>query len=183
MSFLDKLTAAITPPESAEDRADARATARSYSSGNDWLGNVISQHEQIESAFDAARSAGSAEQANAVVRQLAGLLTAHATAEEAVLYPALVMEGHKLNATSAYQQHQVTKVQIAELETLAPLSEDWVDKLEHIRGAVLHHMYEEEKDWLPKIMEETSRVDHSRLNSRYAEEYDRYMSGASKAAG
>jgi len=177
MSFFDKITAALTPPESDEDRHEAREKARSLSTGNDWLGAAISHHEQIEEAFGAARSAGTPEQARTAVRALADVLIPHSVAEELVLYPTLVMEGHKVDAAAAYQEQQMAKVEMAELEKLTPLSQDWVDKLEHIRGAVLHHIYSEESDWFPRIMEETSPADLSTLNMRFAEEFGRYKTG------
>jgi len=36
------------------------------------------------------------------------------------------------------------KVQMALLEDVPPKSQTFLDKLEHIRGAVAHHVYEEE---------------------------------------
>jgi hypothetical protein len=36
------------------------------------------------------------------------------------------------------------KVQMALLEDVPPKSQAFLDKLEHIRGAVAHHLYEEE---------------------------------------
>lgn len=175
MSFLDKLTAAITPPESDEDRAEAHARARTYSSGNDWFGVALDHHEQIETALDAARSASTPDQAHDAMRALGGLLTAHSMAEEVALYPALVTEGHKISATEAYQEQQLTKVQMAELEKLPPLGEEWVDKLEHIRGAVLHHIYQEESDWFPQLAREASPEDQAMMSRRFVEEYQRYM--------
>ena len=175
MSILDKLTAAIAPPETAEARREARAKARSLSPGNDWLGNLIDQHETIENGFEAARAAATPDEARRRVQELALILNGHSMAEEIAIYPALVIEGHKADALESYEEHQVTKVQMAELERLAPLSEDWVDKLEHIRGAVQHHMYREESSWLPKIVEEASMQDKTMFGQRFQEEYQRYI--------
>jgi len=177
MSFFDKITAALTPPESEEDRREARQKVRSLSTGSDWLGAAISHHEQIEEAFGAARSAGTPEEARTAIRTLADVLIPHSVAEELVLYPTLVMEGHKVDAAAAYQEQQMAKVQMAELEKLTPLSQDWIDKLEHIRGAVLHHIYSEESEWFPKIVEETAPGELAVLNTRFAEEFGRFKKG------
>ena len=51
MSFFDKIVAAVTPPESAEDRAEARRIARREAVAGDWLEQILNHHEQIEQAF------------------------------------------------------------------------------------------------------------------------------------
>ena len=51
MSIIDKVVAAVTPPESDDARMKARATARSVAQPNDWRSSVIDHHGQIESLF------------------------------------------------------------------------------------------------------------------------------------
>jgi hypothetical protein len=60
MSIVDKIVAAITPPEGEDARRDARAKAHSAASPGDWLSMVLEHHERIESAFAAVRAANSA---------------------------------------------------------------------------------------------------------------------------
>jgi len=175
MSFLDKIAAAITPPESDEARVRAHEDAQVLAASNPWLERALHHHEQIAAAFERARHATNPGDATKAVRQLAELLIAHSVAEEVVLYPALVMEGHKGHATMAYEEQQLAKVQLAELEKLPPLSQEWRDKLEHIRGAVLHHIYEEESVWFPEIAKAVSDTDRAMLDQRFTEEFNRYM--------
>ena len=175
MSLFDKIAAALTPPESDEDRREAHTKARSLAGDTGWLGMALDHHEEIESAFNEAREATSEVEAKAAVKELATLLTAHSIAEEVVLYPALVIEGHKAHATMAYEEQTMAKVQMAELERLAPLSQEWRDKLEHIRGAVLHHIYEEESTWFPELVEEARGTDRAMLDQRFSEEFQRSM--------
>jgi hypothetical protein len=47
--------------------------------------------------------------------------------------------------------------------------------LPHIRGAVAHHMYEEEGNWFIDLKKKAAAVDQSHLTTRYKEEFDRYM--------
>ncbi len=42
------------------------------------------------------------------------------------------------------------------LGRLDPFSEDYEDKLEHIRGAVAHHVYSEEGTWFLELAEAAS---------------------------
>jgi hypothetical protein len=64
-------------------------------------------------------------------------------------------------------------MQMAELERIDPDGQPLLDKLEHIRGAVLHHMYEEEKSWFLELKEKAE--DEAFLTQRFKEEYQRYV--------
>lgn len=181
MSILDKAIAAITPPESDEARAEARQKAQAAAGQNDWLAMVLDHHRQIESAFAEARSAAGAAERRVAFRQLAEILTGHANAEEAVLYPQLADAGEKAEAMMGYEEQAMVKVQMAKLEMLDPTSQAWLDKLEHIRGAVLHHMYQEESDWLLALRQ--CAPDQEMLTVRYREEFSRYIDGGKIAGG
>ena len=182
MSVLDKVLAAVTPPESDEERTRARAQARALAGPRGWLAMILVHHVQIESAFDAVEQAASATSRRAAQKQLALILTGHSNAEEAVIYPALVQTGEKAHATMAYTEQSAAKVNLAELDDLEPMSQDYMDKLEHIRGAVSHHMYEEESTWFRELKEKADPATQSRLTRRYREEIERYL-GAEALAG
>jgi hypothetical protein len=175
MSFLDKMIAAVTPPESDEKRMQARKRARAEVDGDHWLAVVIDHHEQIEAAFGAVRNAADGTARRAAQKQLQLLLTGHSNAEEAVLYPALAEGGHKTHAGMAYEEQAMTKIQLALLETLDPASQDYLDKLEHIRGAVTHHMYQEESDWFLELKGDVNASRQLQLGARFREEMDRYL--------
>lgn len=175
MSFLDKIAAAVIPAETDEQRMEARQRARATAGGSGWLAMAVSHHDQIESGFATALTSTSESEADHAVKEVAALLIAHSIAEEVVLYPAMVIEGHKTSATMAYQEQQMAKVQMAELERLTPLSQEWREKLEHIQGAVLHHIYEEESDWFLEIAQETGGASQTMLDARFTEEFERSM--------
>ena len=177
MSFLDKLMSKVMPPESDEDRAEARQKAERLSHGHGWLAMALEHHRRIESAFASARGGIDAAERKQAVKELALILTGHAQAEETVLYPALVEHGEKAHASMAYEEQQATKVQMHELEHLEPMSQEWLDKLEHIRGAVLHHMYEEEGTWFVDLAEQAA-AESEVLSQRFAEEFERYAGAA-----
>ncbi len=176
MSVLDKVVAAVTPEPSEADRREVRSKARAEGG---WLAMVVGHHEQIESAFDAVRSASSAAAQRAAQKQLALLLTGHSIAEEAALYPAMAVGDQKGHSTAAYTEQSAAKVQTAALDDLEPLSEDYRDKLEHLRAAVAHHIFEEENKWFPELSHEGDATLQTRLLARYTEEFERYMGGSS----
>ncbi len=176
MSIIDKVIASVTPPESEEARHEARAKAQQAATPGDWLSQILQHHRGLEQAFAAVKSAGDGTTRTAALKQLGILLTGHAIAEEAAIYPALA-SAEKAHATMAYQEQSLTKVQMALLEKLDPMSQDFIDKLGHIEGAVAHHMYAEEGNWFLDMKKEVSTADQAILTERYAEEYKRYVGG------
>jgi hypothetical protein len=177
VSLIDKVIAAVTPPRSEEKRDEARQRARSAAVSGDWLSMVLDHHEQIEGAFAHVRVTADAASRRQAQKALATLLNGHAMAEEAVVYPALARLGKTLSAEMAYTQQVAAKMQIAALEHLDPMSEDYLDKLGHLEGAVGHHVYEEEHDWLVDLRRQAPPADQETITQRYREEFERYMNG------
>lgn len=173
MSIIDKIAAAVTPQPNDEKRAEATAVARAASSPGDWLSQALDHHDQIREAFSAGKRTKSAAGRTSAMKALAVVLNGHSLAEELVLYPALGLAEHKAHAAQAYLEQTVAKTQMAELERIAPSDQAWLDKWEHIEGAVLTHIYEEESSWFLELKE--SGEDQANLTRRYAEEYERYV--------
>jgi len=176
MSLLDKVMAAVTPPETEAARRKARAKALAEAGENDWLALILNHHMEIEDAFEAVKVAGDSQARRMAENELAVLLSAHANAEESVIYPALIHFGHKLHGTAGYTEQAGAKANLGELEYMDPMSQEYLDKLEHIRGAVAHHVYEEEKDRFLDL-KKLGPAEQTRLTMRYQEEFERYMGG------
>jgi hemerythrin superfamily protein len=175
MSIIDKVVAAVTPMESDDARREARAKAKSAARPGDWLSMVLQHHEHIEAAFAAVKSASTAATRAAAQKRLGIILTGHSNAEESVIYPALTTIDEKSHATAAYTEQAAAKTQMALLESLAPMTQEYLDKLEHIRGAVAHHVYEEESNWFPELREKAPDADQAKMTERYHEEFSRYV--------
>lgn len=175
MTILDKVVSAVTPLESDEARAEARQKAQSLATSSGWLAMVLDHHMQLEAAFDAVKQASEAEERTSAQQELALLLTGHSIAEESVLYPAMSLSGDKSEATEAYGEQAVVKVQMAALDELEPMSQEYLDKLEHIRGAVAHHVYEEEGTWFYELAQNADADTQAKLSERFEEEFERYM--------
>jgi Hemerythrin HHE cation binding domain len=174
MSVLDKVVEAVVPQESGTARVEARAKARASARPADWLSLVLDHHTWIEDAFEAVRAATDAPARLATVKSLALILTGHSNAEEAVIYPVLVRSGHKSHAMAGYGEQAEAKVNLGELECLDPDGDEFMEKLEHIRSAVAHHMYEEEHDRFLDLVTLPAE-EHTRLTQRFREEFERYM--------
>jgi len=176
MSIVGKALGAVTPPENEEKRAEATRKARECAGEGDWLSMALEHHDLIREAFEVCCQATGAEDRMAAMKRLALVLNGHSQAEEVVLYPAMAKAGEKTSAGLAYAEQTTAKMQMAELERIAPAMPDWLEKLQHIRGAVLHHMYEEEDHWFLRLKRDYQ--DQAFLTRRYAEEFKRYTGGA-----
>ena len=173
MSILDRALAAVTPPESEKDRAEASRNARALARPGDWLSLALDHHDMIRAALDACRRARDPADRAETLKRLAQVLIGHAQAEEAVLYPALDRAGERGDAGRAYGEQIGAKVHLAEIERLEPTSDNWREKVDHLRSAVLHHIYQEENDWFLKLREE-AEDDPVWLADRFREEFERY---------
>ena len=174
MSIIDKVVAAVTPPESEEARAKARAKAEAAARPGDWLSQILDHHRQIEALFAAVKSATTAEARREAQKRLAGILTGHSVAEEAAIYPALAADKQVGHAELAYQEQSAAKMEMGLLERLDPMSQDYLDKLEHIRGAVAHHVYSEEGTWFLELAKDVGPEEQAMITQRYKEEFERY---------
>ncbi len=175
MSAIDKAIAAVTPPVSPEKRAQAHAKARAAATPGDWLSLILDHHEMIERAFAEVKGAATAQARRQAQKTLGTLLTGHSMAEEAVVYPALAHAGHMVSADMAYVEQVAAKMQMAALERLDPLSQDYLDKLGHLEGAVLTHVFEEENMRFIQLHEQAPAADQQMVTARYQEEFERYM--------
>lgn len=183
MSLLDKAIAAVTPPVSEEKRADAHAKARAAAQPGDWLSQILDHHEQIDQAFAETKAATSADARREAQQRLGALLTGHSMAEEAVIYPTLAQAGKQGHANTAYTEQAAAKQQMAALETMDPMSEDYLDKLGHLEGAVKTHVYQEENDWFLDMKREAPAEAQAHATTRYREEAGRYFESGLAAGG
>lgn len=174
MSIVDQVISALTPPETDEARREATAKARAAAIPGDWLSSILDHHDAIRGLFVEARTATTAEAQQQAQARLAALLTAHAIAEEVAVYPVIAAIGDTGHATMAYTEQSAAKMQMGLLERLAPMSKDYLDKLGHIEGAVLHHMYEEEGSWFLDIKQQAAPDDEARAAAKYADVFGRY---------
>jgi hemerythrin superfamily protein len=173
MSFLDRIAAAIAPAASGEQRREARERLTELAVGETFAEEILAHHRQIEMLFARARTENGAA-AQATVHELAVLLNGHAMAEEAVVYPEVSEHSGKVHAGMAYEEHAMTKVQLAELQKLQPGSKDWIEKLEHIESAVQQHVYQEESSWLPDVIRNAPLDARRRMSLQFSEYFDRY---------
>jgi hemerythrin superfamily protein len=172
MSFLDRIAAALTPAASDEERAEARTHLEQLAAGEMFAQDIVRQHKEIEQLFGQAR-AGVGPAAQAAVRDLALLLNAHSMAEEAVVYPEISHNSSKAHASMAFEEHAMTKVQLAELQKMQPGTDEFREKLDHIESAVQQHVYQEESSWLPDVLRYAPVESRQRMSTEFRNYFDR----------
>jgi hypothetical protein len=175
MSAIDKLVSALSPTESQEKRAEAHTRARAEAEPGGWLSIILDHHEAIERAFATVRAAPEPSSRRAAFRELEILVIGHAMAEEMAVYPAMAQVHDQSHANVAYTEQAAAKQQLAALEIMDPMSQDFLDRLGHLEGAVMHHVFEEESRWLVELQTKATVAQNERIADRYREEFDRYM--------
>ena len=88
----------------------------------------------------------------------------------------------KGHAAEMYKEQSEAKIEIAALDDLEPMSQDYLDKLEEIRSAVAHHVAEEEGEYFPQLKEDADSTLNSKLTRLYKQEFERYMGADLKLA-
>lgn len=172
MSFLDRIAAALAPAASDEQRREARAQIEALAVNEPFAADILAQHRRIEALFAEAREAGGPA-AQGVIVELAVLLNAHSMAEEAVIYPEISEHSSKAHAGMAYEEHAMTKVQLAALQKLEPGTQEWHEKLDHIESAVQQHVYQEEGSWLPDVIRYAPVDARQRMSLEFREYFER----------
>jgi hypothetical protein len=175
MSLLHRMIGSVTPPASDAERRQARARALATAATGDWLSVVVRHHQQIEAAFHAVAACLESDSRAISLQGLSRLLIGHAIAEESVLYPALARCGEKRHAEHAYSDQANAKMQLAALEQLPPMSQEFVQQLEEVRLAVIQHHFEEEAHWFIELLQGAMAEDHLVLGQRFQQEFDRYV--------
>lgn len=87
----------------------------------------------------------------------------------------MASSGEEGGSAELYTEQSATKVQMAALDELDPTSEVYLDKLEHIRGTVAHHVYEEESKYFPKLKDQADSATQAKLTRNYKAEYERHV--------
>jgi hemerythrin-like domain-containing protein len=113
---------------------------------------LIQDHKEAASMMDQLEIADKGDRsANQTFLQLKDALTLHTQIEEQVFYPAL--KNHEETSDmipESIEEHQEVDQILAEMSSLSPGDDEFMDKLMELRDAVEHHVEEEENEMFPK---------------------------------
>jgi hemerythrin-like domain-containing protein len=117
-----------------------------------------SEHEKAKRAFEEIQAA-SADQRAALWTKLEPELKVHEEMEETALYGPVAQDvGSRDETLKEWQEHHHEEVVeaealIKEIGELDPASDDWMETVEELQGALENHIQEEEGDIWPRIQQ------------------------------
>jgi hemerythrin superfamily protein len=159
------------------------ALAQTRISGGDWFAMVRTHHQMIAETMQNLIDSQDAlyEKRDRLQRTVAFQLSAHATAEENVLYPALALTGMAAESDKLYLDQAHAKVMNAELQWVAaPRRTDdaWFNRVRALRNAVLRHAQEEETRLYPQLRQKLDAQQNAALTTGYLREFATVQSRA-----
>jgi hemerythrin superfamily protein len=123
-------------------------------SGRDPFEALARDHRNVLALIDVMeRTNGSARLRRATLLfQLKRMLTAHALAEEDIIYPMLRDDAHRQEeASKLYREHAEMKVRLFELEHQAKNDPGWLGGLRDLRAIIAKHARQEEDSEFPRL--------------------------------
>jgi hemerythrin superfamily protein len=158
----------LMPPLAGRAVGMARVAA-----GGDPFDALARDHRTVLGMMDALlQSNGQARmRRTAGLMQIKRSLTAHALAEEDVVYPMLREEvGAREASDRLYREHAEIKIHLFKLEHLRADEPAWHHEMRALRDLVARHAADEENTEFPKLRERLSREDIIRLSGDVSRE-------------
>lgn len=125
-------------------------TAKSTKTTINVLDLLTDQHKEVDQLLEKIEK-GKGD-SRALFQQMADKLAAHATVEEKIFYPAVMMEKTQDLLMESVEEHLEVKRTLADMMMLDPESDQFKAKLSVIKENISHHAHEEEEDKLFPIL-------------------------------
>ena len=140
-------------------------------------------HEKVSGLFKQIESASEENKAD-LFTQLKNELDGHAHIEETIFYPVLEDTAETREITlEAYEEHNVVKDLLAELESYGSPDDEWDAKLTVLKENVEHHVEEEEGEMFDKAEDVLSQDQVEQLGNQMFAEKQRFMGETVRAGG
>jgi Hemerythrin HHE cation binding domain len=140
-------------------------------------------HENVSALFKQIE-AGSETNKTGLFAQLKNELDVHAHIEETIFYPVLKATSETREITlEAYEEHDVVKDLLAELDSYGTPDDEWDAKLTVLKENVEHHVEEEEGEMFDKATDVLSQDQIEQLGGQMAAEKQQLMGETSRAGG
>lgn len=142
-------TARMASPLAGRAFGSIRALA-----GTDPFDALAQDHRKVLALMDAVEATddSATHRRTAMLLQIKRMLTAHALAEEDIIYPMLHDDAHRQEqARKLYREHADIKVKLFELEHKAKDDPNWIADMRALHRIVETHAREEEEEEFPKL--------------------------------
>ena len=139
----------LAPPMAGRAIGSMRAMA-----GTDPFDALAQDHRKVLALIDHIEATDPAARArrSMMLFQLKRMLTAHALAEEDIIYPMLRDDAEREEmASRLYREHAEVKVRLFELEHRAKDDPNWIAELRGLRALIAEHARQEEESEFPRL--------------------------------
>ena len=157
------------PKAAATQTATAKKPVKA-TGDSDAIALLTKDHREVKKLFSVFQKLADAEapgeERQKVAIQICEALTAHATVEEEIFYPAVreAAEDATDELDEAEVEHASVKELIAQIQAMDPEDELYNAKVKVLGEYVDHHVQEEEKEMFPKA--EKTQLDMDELGSQ-----------------
>ena len=148
-ALLSLAASRVAPPFAGRAIGSIRAMT-----GTDPFDALAQDHRKVLALFEAIEATDNSAtgRRTAMLFQLKRMLTAHALAEEDIIYPMLRDDAHRHEqAVKLYRDHAEVKVKLFELEHRAKDDPSWMTELKALHHMIESHAREEEQMEFPKL--------------------------------
>lgn len=122
--------------------------------GTDPFDTLAQDHRNVLALFGRIEETDTSQvmRRSTMLQQLKRMLTAHALAEEDIVYPMLHDDAHRREqALKLYRDHAEVKVKLFELEHKAKDDPSWIEDIRNLHRMIAEHAHEEEQIEFPKL--------------------------------
>ena len=135
--------------------ATAKKSTTSKTATTDAIALLTKDHAGVKALFkkyqQLCESGADGSEKEAVAMEICTELTAHATVEEEIFYPATRAEGTEDLLDEAEVEHGTAKDLIAQIEDMEPEDDLYDAKVTVLGEYIDHHVKEEEGELFPKV--------------------------------
>ena len=162
---------AVKRTKPATKSAPRNSSAASKTSKNEAIAQLTADHARVKKMFKQYERLAKADAPDKQKQELATMicteLTAHATAEEEIFYPAARAAIDKVELVDeADIEHASAKDLIAQIEGSSPSDDHYDAKVKVLGEYIDHHVQEEENEMFPKVRR--AKVDTVSLGEQIA---------------
>lgn len=128
---------------------------------------LIMDHRKVDTLFMEIENTTDPQKIEEFFGQIYKDLSAHAEAEEEVVYPAV--RSYFSQTQDLYNEQAEMKQMLERIKSSNPSSPQFKDMVQQLKKAVQHHVREEENDMFPKLRQNMSEEQMQQLSTRFKE--------------
>jgi hemerythrin superfamily protein len=141
----------------------------------DCIDLLTQQHREVNELFERIKVASETEKYT-LFEQVAEALTIHTELEEQLFYPAVKFNDTQDLLKSSFEEHQEAKDLMEEILDSEPEDHIFDAKFNDLVTAIQHHVFEEESDLFPLVLQHLDGTQRNELGARMQEMTEKLQS-------